>query len=149
MPTLQSAYAHRHARWIEGMQLNMEQTNIITRTIESAAGIGFGKVACRGTADNTCKVAAASAVPYGITVLDPTQQGTVVDVYPQYQNVAIMTEGVVVAMAGEAVSDGDPVYFVPATGVLMKTSTDNIAIPNAVWDTSTAGPGLAAIRLRG
>ena len=145
---LQTTYAMSHARWLEGMQLNSEVTNIVSRTIETAAGIGFGKVACRGTTDKTIKVAAASAVPLGITVLDPTVVNNAsADVYPRYSNVAVMTKGVIVANASVAVAQGDPVYFVPATGVLTNVSTNNIAIPNAVWDTTTSGEGLAAVRL--
>jgi hypothetical protein len=146
MDPLQTNYSATMDRWIEGMVLNSEHQNRISRTIETAAGIGFGKVACRGTQDNTCKVSAASAKPLGITILDRTQ-GTE-DKYPQYATVAIMEKGVVVCQASVAVAQGDPVYFVPATGVLTNADTGNIAIPNAVWDTSTSGAGLAAVRLK-
>ena len=148
MPNLQSNYLAQHARWVEGMVLDMEPSVVITRVVETAAGIGFGKVAQRGTADNQCKVSSASPKYLGITVLDNTQVGATADLYPQYANAAIMTKGVVVVQASVAVAQGDPVYFIPATGVLTNVSTSNQLIPNAAWETTTAGAGLAAVRLQ-
>lgn len=58
-----------------------------------------------------------------------------------------MKKGVIVVQASVAVAVGDAVYYVPATGVLTNVSTGNTLIPNAQWDTSTAGAGLAALRL--
>lgn len=144
MPAVQTTYNAQHARWVEGMVLNSESSNVISRIVESAAGIGFGKVACQGAADNGVIVPAASKAYRGITVLDPTQAG---DAYAQYATAAVMTKGVIVAQASVAVAVGDPVYFVPATGVLTNVSTSNTLIPNAIWETSTSGAGLAAVRL--
>jgi hypothetical protein len=58
-----------------------------------------------------------------------------------------MKKGVIVVQASVAVAVGDPVYYVPATGVLTNVSTSNTLIAGAQWDTSTAGAGLAALRL--
>ncbi len=146
MPAVQTTYNAQHARWVEGMVLNSEPSVVISRTVETAAGIGFGKVACQGAGDNGIIVSAASKVYRGITVLDPTQAG---DTYAQYATAAVMTKGVIVAQASVAVAAGDKVYFVAASGAL--TNTDNSGanpqIPNAIWDTSTSGAGLAALRL--
>lgn len=144
MPAIQTTYGANIAQAVEGMVANMETANIVSRIIETAAGIGFGKLAARGTLDNQIKVSAAAAIPLGITVLDTTQVG---DLYPQYSNVGVMLKGVIWVLAGEAVADGDPVYFVPATGVFVKTVGANILIPNAQWDTTTAQDALGKIRL--
>lgn len=143
MDPLQSTYGTNQARWVKGMPLKMELSNRISRIAEGGT-IGFGVVAVRGTADNQCKVAEVDGKPLGITILDRTQ---LQDSYPEYSMVTIMTKGVVVGEADVAVAQGEPVYFVPATGVLTNVATGNIAIPNAVWDTSTQAAGLAAIRL--
>lgn len=144
MPEIQSTFNAQHARWVEGMVLNSEPCTVISREVETGAGIGFGKVAQRGTGDHQCKVSAASPKYLGITVLDPSKFG---DTYAQYDTAAIMTKGIIVVQASVAVAQGDDVYFVPATGVLTNVSTSNQQIPNAKWDTSTAGAGLAALRL--
>lgn len=144
MPAVQTSYSATHARWVEGMVLNSEPCVVVSRIAEDAEGIGFGKVCVQGTADNQVVDSEATAKFAGISVLDVTKDG---DTYAQYDTVAVMKKGVIVVSASEAVAVGDPVYYTPATGVLSKTSISNTLIPNAQWDTSTAGAGLAALRL--
>lgn len=144
MPAIQSTYAATHARWFAGMVLNQEPADIVTRVAEDVEGLGFGVVAVKGTADNQV-VDSEITVPFvGITVADPGQPQ---DSYAQYANVAIMKKGVIVVQASVAVAVGDPVYYVPATGVLTNVSTSNTLIPGAIWETSTSGAGLAAVRM--
>ncbi|KQV28109.1 hypothetical protein ASC97_07100 [Rhizobium sp. Root1203] len=144
MPAVQTTYAAQHARWIEGMVLNMEPNDIVTRVAEDVEGIGFGKVGVQGTADIQVVDSEATVKFTGIAVLDTTQP---TGKYEQYSNVALMKKGVIVVQASVAVAVGDPVYYVPATGVLTNVSTSNTLIAGAQWDTSTAGAGLAALRL--
>lgn len=144
MPAIQTTYGTTHARWIEGMVLNMEPSTIITRIAEDIEGIGFGKVAVQGTADQQVVDSEATAKFVGLAVLDITRP---TGKYEQYDNVALMKKGVIVVLASEAVAVGDPVYYTPATGVLGKTVGSNTLIAGATWDTSTAGASLAALRL--
>lgn len=144
MPAIQTTYSATHARWVEGMNLNMEPSVVVTRLAEDVEGIGFGKVCVQGTADNQVVDSEATAKFAGVAVLDTTRPS---GKYDQYDNVAVMKKGVIVVQASVAVAVGDPVYYVPATGVLTNVSTGNTLIPNAQWDTSTAGAGLAALRL--
>jgi hypothetical protein len=144
MPNLQSTYSAQHARWVEGMVLTMEPSDIVSRECEDAEGIGFGKVAVQGTGDRQVVDSEATAKFVGIAVLDTTKPN---GAYAQYDTAAIMKKGVIVVSASEAVAVGDPVYYTPATGVLSKTSTSNTLIANAQWETSTSGAGLAALRL--
>ncbi|MER8532107.1 DUF2190 domain-containing protein [Mesorhizobium sp. M1005] len=144
MPAIQTTYNAQHARWIEGMVLNMEPSDVVSRLCEDVEGIGFGKVAVQGTADNQVVDSEATVKFCGIAVLDETQP---TGKYEQYATAAIMKKGVIVAQASVAVAVGDPVYYVPATGVLTNVATSNTLIVGAQWDTSTAGAGLAALRL--
>jgi len=144
MPAIQTSYSATHARWVEGMVLNTEPSTIVSRIAEDAEGIGFGKVAVQGTADNQVVDSEATVKFVGIAVLDITRP---TGKYEQYETVAVMKKGVIVVQASEAVAVGDPVYYTPATGVLSKTSTSNTLIAGAQWDTSTSGAGLAALRL--
>lgn len=144
MPAVQTTYAATHARWVEGMVLNMEPNVIVTRVAEDVEGVGFGKVGVQGTTDNQVVDSEATVKFVGIAVLDTTQP---TGKYEQYSNVALMKKGVIVVQASEAVAVGDPVYYTPATGVLSKTTASNTLIANAQWDTSTTGAGLAALRL--
>lgn len=142
----QDTYNAEHAPFIEGMIANSEKSNIVSRVVETAAGIGFGKVAVRGTADNQIKVSEASGKVLGITVLDTTQ---LQDSYPQYATAAVMTRGVIVVTADGAVNAGDDVTVTEATGALgtKAVAAGIVAVPNAVWDSSAADGALAKIRL--
>lgn len=144
MPAIQTTYAATHARWVEGMIPNMEPGDDITRLAEDVEGIGFGKVCVQGTADNQVVDSEATAKFVGLAILDTTRP---TGKYEQYDNVAIRRKGPIVAMASVAVAVGDPVYYVPATGVLTNVSTSNTLIANAKWDTSTSGAGLAVVYL--
>ena len=144
MPNLQSTYAATHARWVEGMVLNMEPSVIVSRECEDAEGLGFGKVGVQGTGDHQVVDSEATVKFVGIAVLDETQP---TGKYEQYATAALMKTGVIVAQASDAVAVGDPVYYTPASGVLSTTSSGNTLIAGAQWDTSTSGAGLAALRL--
>jgi hypothetical protein len=137
MPAIQTSYGLTQARFVEGMIPDMRPRTVVSRVVETAAGIGFGKVAVRGTGDNQVRVSEASRGFVGIAVLDNTQVGATADTYPQNSVANIITKGPVVVIASVAVADGDPVYFVPATGVLTNVSTSNTLIPNAVWEVTT------------
>jgi hypothetical protein len=54
MPILQSTYTDDLAVGYIGMVANGETSNRITRTIKTAAGIGFGKAVFRGVGDHEC-----------------------------------------------------------------------------------------------
>lgn len=144
MAAVQTTYAATHANWLEGMIPNMEPNVVVTRIAEDAEGIGFGKVCVQGTLDNQVVDSEATVKFCGIAVLDTTQT---TGKYEQYSNVAVIKKGPIVVTASVAVAVGDPVYYVPATGVLTNVPTANTLIAGATWDTSTAGSALAVLRL--
>jgi len=144
MGTIQSTFAATHARWFVGMVLTQEPANIVTRVAEDAEGLGFGVVGVQGTGEKQVVDSEATAKFVGITVADPGQPQ---DSYAQYANVALMKVGVIVVAAGAAVAIGDPVYYVPATGVLTNVATDNTLIEGAKWESARDGNNLAALRL--
>lgn len=78
MAELQTTYSDTIAVGYAGMVANGETSNRITRTIEGAAGIGFGKAAYRGSGDHGC-VAAQTLVAAGSEDAGNTGTGTVTD----------------------------------------------------------------------
>lgn len=144
MPNIQSTYAATHARWVEGMVLDMEPSVILSRECEDVEGLAFGKVGVQGTGDHQVVDSEITVKFVGIAVLDATQP---TGKYEQYSTAALMRKGLIVVMASVAVAVGDPVYYVPATGVLTNSSSGNTLIAGATWDTSTGAAGLAALRL--
>jgi hypothetical protein len=154
MPSLQTAYTSVAPVAFEGMRANMEEWNVITRTVETAAGIAFGRAVMQGAADHGV-VLGGSGRFIGITVLDQAvdpnpNRGTVqtTNMYPQYSSAGVMDFGVIWVIPSASVAINDPVYFVPATGVLTNVSTANTLIVNARFDSTAASGALVKVRLR-
>ena len=149
MPAIQTTYGTSIAPAYEGMIANSEPQTILSKQVETAGGIGFGKVCVQGTADDQIRVSETVRAFRGITVASHIAGNLVVsDAYVKGETVPVMEEGVIWVMASVAVAVGDPVYYVPATGVLTNVATSNTQIANAMWDSSTTGAGLAKLRLR-
>lgn len=152
MAELQTAYSDTIAAGFPGMVANGETSNRITRTIEDAAGIGFGKAAFRGSGDHGCTVTVGTAAtflgPVIATSAIALTAGADADEYPQYENVPIMTQGTIWVLCGDAVTDGAPVYVDAATGEWTDTATDNIAATDWVFDTTGGADTLVKITKR-
>lgn len=156
MAVVQSTYSETLTAAVAGMIANMRNWDADTRICETSAGIAFGVVVGRGTADDGCVIGSSAATDFlGITVRDVTlvtQAGQTVDKYQQYDNVAVLTQGDIWVATGGAVVDGDNVTFVASTGVLGSVAADgtHFAITGARWMTTQATPGgLAIVRLGG
>lgn len=149
---IQTTYGATIAPAYEGMIADSREQTVLSLDVETAAGIGFGKVAVQGTADRQIRVAAAGRPYRGLTVATHFAgfaaglQGTK-ELYDQYETAPVMVKGALWVMASVAVGASDPVYFVPATGVLTNVATGNTLIPGAVWGTSTTGAALAVVEI--
>lgn len=140
---LQDTYGASQPRFVEGMIPDMRTPGQdVSRIVETADGIGFGKVAVQGTADRHIKASAASAAFIGITVMDTTQ---LQDSYLQYSTARVRTKGPVVVTASVAVTAGQAAYFIPATGLLTNVATNNTQIGK--FETSATAGGLAVLNL--
>lgn len=143
----QTTYPDNISGAVAGLRGTMIPATLLSRTVEDAAGAGFGIAMARGTNDNGAKVfGTGDTAILGITVID--RGVNTADKYSQYESANIMTKGHVWVQASVAVNDGDPVYVVPATGAFAKTSASSaVQIANAVWDSTTTSAGLALVRL--
>lgn len=131
-----------------GMVANGETSNRISRTCEDAGGIGFGVPVYRGSGDHGC-TRTPNAFFLGITIAHEALgllPGGTADEYAQYDDVAIMTEGVIWVTAGEAVTDGAPAY--DSDTAIVDTSTDNTALTGWVFDTTGANADLVKLARR-
>lgn len=148
---VQTTYNATQAAAVEGAQATMIPATIISRNVETAAGIGFGRAVAQGAADKGIVLLSATDSDFvGITLLDRSAAGTPTnpDGFPQRSSARVMTKGDVWVVASVAVAAGDAVYVVPATGAFTNVSTSNTAVPGARWDTSTTAAGqLAVVRL--
>lgn len=149
MAELQTSYTETIAAGYPGMVANGETSNRITRTCEDAAGIPFGVPVYRGSGDHGCTDTVGTATTFlGISIATEAlalTAGATADTYPQYENVAIMTQGAIWVTAGEAVTDGAQVYADATTNALVDTSTSNILLTDWFFDTTGASASLVKI----
>lgn len=110
MAELQTTYTDTVTKGYPGMVANGETSNRISRTIEDAAGIGFGLPAFRGTGDHGCTGTVGTAATFlGFTMATSALglvAGGTADVYPQYETVGIMPRGAIYVTVVGAVTDG-------------------------------------------
>lgn len=155
---VQSTYSENIAAAKAGMIANTEGAVIISRTVADVAGIGFGKVvqeaATDGSKPNMCTAdldtADMDAYTFiGITVMDRSVRPETPNLFAQNESARIMRKGVVWVTVAGAVKAGQDVTVTLASGVLgtAAVATGIVAIPNARWESSTSGAGLAKLRL--
>jgi hypothetical protein len=146
--TIQTTYPTSIAVGFAGMVKNGETSNRISRTIEDAAGIAFGKAAFRGSGDHGVTLTPSAATFMGIVIADAGQVpgvGETADTVPQYGTVGLLIEGVIYVSCSTACNDGDQVYVTPA-GLISNVLTSNTAIP-AKFDATLAAAGIVPIRV--
>lgn len=135
-----------------GARANMEPVDLISRTVETAAGVGFGKVVQQGTLDKGCSsvLTGMTAQTYlGVTMRERGVRPETPNAFAQYESALIMRKGVIWVEVAVAIATTDIVTVTLASGVIGKTAVGAgiVAIPNARWETSTTGAGLAQLRL--
>lgn len=149
---VQDTYSTNIRKAVAGARANMEPVDLISRTVETAAGIGFGKVVQQGAGDNGCKsdLTGMTAQTFlGITMLDRGIRPETPDKFAQYQSALIMRKGPIWVEVGEAVTPASIPTVTLATGVIGDTAVGAgvVAIPGARFETSTTGAGLAVLLL--
>lgn len=145
MATVQSTFPSTIPVGYAGMVANGETANRITRTVEDAAGIAFGKAAFRGIGDHGCTATPAAGAFLGFVATDAAGSA---DAVPQYATAAVLTKGALFVVAGEAVTDGAPVY-ITAGGAIVDTATDAVAAPGWLFDATAVGGAVVRIANRG
>lgn len=110
MPELQTSYTGTVAKGYAGMIANGETSNRISRTVEDAAGIAFGKPVYRGSGDHGCTGTVGTLATFlGWTVATSAMApvaGQDADEYQQYDTATIITSGAIYVAVKGAVTDG-------------------------------------------
>ncbi|MBV4507696.1 DUF2190 family protein [Pseudomonas sp. BW13M1] len=147
---VQTSYTATIRAGLPGMIVDMIPKTLISRTVQAAGGLAFGVPVIQGTADKAGRASTTgdtAAKFVGISVRDRSVKAEA-NQYSQYESARVMTKGAIWVTASVQVAAGDPVYFVPATGVWTNVATDNVLVANARFDTSTTGANqLAQVRL--
>lgn len=144
-----TSVATNQARFTPGLIPDQRPVRVVSKNVETVAGIGFGLAVSQGTGEQGCVLTGTGAENFiGITVVDqgaysPTGDDTV----PQNSQIAVLQEGSVVVTVAVAVVAGEAAYAVTADGTFTNVATGNIDI-NGVFETAAGVAGLAVVRLK-
>lgn len=125
--------------------------NLVSRTVETAAGIGFGLPVDQGSNDNGIVLVSASTTdPVGFTVRERSVHAANPDEFSQYDDARVMTKGVIWVTVTDAggVAAGDDVWMTLATGALSNAdvgSSGGLLLAGCRWVSSAANGALAKI----
>lgn len=115
----------------------------------ASADIPFGTAMVFGTLEGTVLLPTAGGKFAGIAIADRTLPTANGGVFKPLDQLTGKRAGSIWVTASVAVAQGDPVYFVNATGALSNVAASgaNTLISNAEWVVPTTGAGLSRIRL--
>ena len=153
MAVVQNSYSELMPAGLPGQVANGEAANRISRTVEDAAGLGFGRAAFRGAGDQGCTGTPAAGAFLGFVTADASVAAASIaggnaDAVPQHGSAAILTKGALLVTAGEAVTAGAAVY-VTGAGAIVDTATANTAAPGWLFDAGAAAGAIVRIANRG
>lgn len=147
MPVQNTYNASMDAGYV-GMIANTEPNNLISRIVETTAGIGFAVPVIQGTSDEQCDVVSGSTDEViGITVRD---QSTENDKFARYDSALLMRSGVIWVTASGTVDAGDPVWVAVSGGAFSNADAGadgSLQLPGCRWETSATNGKLARIRV--
>jgi len=144
MPAIQTSYGANIPRTKAGFIPDMTQADLISRTVETVAGIPFGAPVAQGADQDGCILFAGTGW-LGVAVRD--RSVVTGELFSRYESARILKKGPISVLASVTVAAGDPVY-VTAAGVYTNVATGNTQIPNARWDTNTAAGVLGDIFIK-
>lgn len=142
--SVQTTYPENIPVGYAGQIANQEPCVLISRTVETTAGLPFGTAVIQGTADKGVIIGTDAAF-LGVVVRTQSVDPAFPSGYAEDDEARIMTKGVVWVVANSAVSAGDVVKAL-ASGEL-GTGGGTFTVPNARWDTSADDGDLALLRL--
>lgn len=107
-------YSLFHDPGFEGQRVDLQLTNVFTKSCELAAGINEGRAVVQGTADGQATLPSATGQELlGFTNLTSAGQATGTDVhlYQQYKSMNVTNVGPMWLFTENSVTPGDKVYF--------------------------------------
>jgi hypothetical protein len=135
-------YTSEMAEAFPGMIAESQAVRDVASKVVTTAAVPFGRAVGAGATDGSVRLGGTGYI--GITVADKSRAA---DEYAVGEVAGVMRKGTIWVTVGAAVTPGDTVYFVPATGVITDVATDNTAIPGAKFETTAASGALARVYL--
>ena len=149
MAVVQATYNERMPVAVAGLIADMRNWDGISRTCETAAGIGFGLACGRGDTDPAtgAKLAGALGDFLGVSHRDITLEASVTpDEYAQYNEMGILTTGTIWAQVTGTPGPDDPVHYNATTGVFAASGGTGPVL-GARWMTNTVTNTVGSLSL--
>lgn len=149
----QTSYSIKHPTAYAGLIYAQAPKDIVSRSVETAAGIGFGVAVSRGT-DKESQVVIGGTDFCGITVRSLDREGAINTgniLYKQKETAALIREGYLWVVIPTGGNPGDSIKYNNTTGVLDvgTAGVGETQLDGAQLDTTTAAGALGVIRLDG
>jgi len=152
--TVQTSYAENMSAAYEGQlaDLNNKYSDIVSKRVETSAGIAPGRVVSPGTADDQV-VIGGDATGIGVTIRDLSKRGAASTnelTYAQYEVAGVMKKGYLYVNIPTASAMGTGLFYNDTTGVIDAgtASTGETQLTGCTLEeTTTAENTIAKIRL--
>lgn len=148
---VQTNYSENIRAGVAGMIANMEAADLISREVETTAGIGFGVPVQQGTADKQVDIVGAGATEVvGITVRERSVNPATPEKFAVKETARLIRKGVIYAVNEGGVSAGDEVWVTLADGTFTNAdagSDGSIQLAGCRWDSSAADGEIALLRV--
>jgi hypothetical protein len=147
----QTTYSIRLGKAYAGLIYAKAPHDIVSRAVETAAGIGFGVAVTRGTDPDKQVVLATSANFLGITVRSLEKEGGDAGAirWNVKETAGIMRAGYIWAVCPTGCVPGNAVNYADGTGILDSgaAGASETQLDGATWETTASAGELAVIRL--
>jgi len=147
----QTSYDIRQGKAYAGLIYAQAPHDIVSRSVETVAGIGFGVAVTRGTDADKQIVPAASADFLGVTIRSLEQEGGEAGAikWDVKETAGVMRSGYIWAVCPTGCVPGDAVNYADGTGVLDSgaAGAGSTSLDGASWETTAVAGELAVVRL--
>jgi hypothetical protein len=147
----QTSYDIRQGKAYAGLIYAQAPHDIVSRSVETVAGIGFGVAVTRGTDADKQIVPAASADFLGVTIRSLEQEGGEAGAiqWNAKETAGVMRSGYIWAVCPTGCVPGDAVNYADGTGVLDSgaAGAGATSLDGASWETTAVAGELAVVRL--
>lgn len=149
----QTSYSINQNKAYAGLIYAQAPHDIVSRSVETVAGIQFGVATSRGT-DKEKQAVVGGTDFVGITVRALDREGAIntgAILYKETEAAALMREGYIWAVCPAGCTPGDAVKYDNTTGVINAgvAGVGETQLDDAQWDTTATAGELAVIRLGG
>ena len=148
----QTSYSINQNKAYAGLVYAQAPHDIVSRAVETAAGIGFGVAVARGTDADKQIDLAGSADFLGITIRSLEKEGaanTAATQWNENETAGVLRKGYIWAVCPAGCVPGNAVKYTDGTGVLDAgaAGAGETQLDGATWETTAAAGELAVIRL--